>query len=310
MNILLTGVTSATGCAIACALQRHGHAVIGTHQRKLSDYPPWQQPRLLQLRTAGVTLTPLDLAIPDALATMVRKTGTTICIHHAGHTAANSAAQYDRAQGDALHIAPLPALYAALESIPSAGVVLTGTAAEYGVGTVPWNESADCTPHLPYGQSKLAATQLAAQLAERHGVPTRVARLFMPYGPGMNPTTLVAQALRSLATRTPLALSSCRSIRDFVHIADIATAYTHLVDDCTRAARFDIFNIASGIGTTVRNFLEQLAATHNVAPCWQFDQRPERPDDPPIVVGDARKAHKYLPWAARPLQSGLQDLLS
>lgn len=313
MRILLTGVTSATGVAIATACRAAGHDVIALHTRAAHDYASWERARLEQAHHAGVICIQHALRTDDdALTELVATHAIDTIIHHAGHTARNSAVDYDIVSGDRIHSGPLNAMFRALAAhSTSARVIITGTAAEYGVGTEPWRESDPCHPVLPYGVSKLSATQCAAQLALRFHIPTRVVRLFMPVGPQMNPDTLISLAANAWRTDTPLALSSCRAVRDFVGIADIAAGYAKILRELDETTtRWRIINLCSGVALSVREFLARWSTTLDRPAPWQFDVHPERPDDPPIVVGDPTLARTLLQWAPAPVDSLFPTLLA
>ncbi len=56
MRFLLTGSSSFTGSWFATILARDGHAVTGTLQGRIADYPPLTAARIGMMRDAGVAL--------------------------------------------------------------------------------------------------------------------------------------------------------------------------------------------------------------------------------------------------------------
>jgi nucleoside-diphosphate-sugar epimerase len=64
-------------------------------------------------------------------------------------------------------------------------VVHCSTVAAMGICTeVPADETTACNPHHPYGQSKLKAEQVVRDLVSSEGLPARIIRFSMVYGPG------------------------------------------------------------------------------------------------------------------------------
>lgn len=64
-------------------------------------------------------------------------------------------------------------------------VVHCSTVAAMGIcREVPADEMTECNPHHPYGQSKLKAEQTVQHLVSSGGLPARIIRFSMVYGPG------------------------------------------------------------------------------------------------------------------------------
>ena len=64
-------------------------------------------------------------------------------------------------------------------------VLHCSTVAAMGICTdVPANEKSKCTPHHPYGRSKLRAEQAVLQMVSDEGLPAVIIRFSMVYGPG------------------------------------------------------------------------------------------------------------------------------
>ena len=72
------------------------------------------------------------------------------------------------------------------EAAPGAGLVLLGSAAQYGVPETltPWKESDPCAPLDPYGLSKQAAETAAFAAARRLGFGVTALRIFNVVGAG------------------------------------------------------------------------------------------------------------------------------
>ncbi|MFC1579330.1 NAD-dependent epimerase/dehydratase family protein [Thermodesulfobacteriota bacterium] len=64
-------------------------------------------------------------------------------------------------------------------------IVHCSTVAAMGIcNEIPANERTTCNPHHPYGQSKLKAEQAVLHLVSSEGLPARIIRFSMVFGPG------------------------------------------------------------------------------------------------------------------------------
>jgi UDP-glucose 4-epimerase len=142
------------------------------------------------------------------------------------------------------------------------------------------------------------------QLAERYGVPTRIARVFLPFGPLDAPGKLLPSVRRALTQDQPVALSACEQSRDFLWAGDLSPAYAALARDLDRGGA-RIVNVCSGAPMRVRDMLEQLAdRLGKPRHLLQFGARPLRPSEPLISVGDNQRL-RDLGWTPTPIAQAL-----
>jgi nucleoside-diphosphate-sugar epimerase len=148
---------------------------------------------------------------------------------------------------------------------PSAGLILIGSAAQYGAspGRVPWRETDRCEPATPYGVAKQAAEQSAFAVADRLGLKVLSLRLFNVVDPAGLGGDVVSIFLRDLAkaratgTRPwSVRIGPLGAVRDFVSLDDAASAVE-------RAAERDVWgetiNVCTGVGRTARSLIAELA---------------------------------------------------
>jgi len=307
--VVVTGVSSFVGFHLANHFAMRGERVIATLGRPRNQYQGVAARRLASIAPM-VELYPLDLRQADAIPRFVDSHAPSLWIHHAGYAENYASPDYDLDRAQAVNVTPLSPLYRALGG-GTCGIIITGSSAEYESAESGSREDDPCNPDLPYGLSKLMQTLRARQLAERHGVPTRVARLFIPFGTLDNPQKLVPQAVEKLRSRQPIALSPCEQKRDFIGIGDVCTAYEKLAFDLPRA-KFDIFNIASGNGIRLRDFLcniaDRLGASRSLL---RFGEIAMRPGEPAVSYADIRKAQRLLGWTPAELDIAIdRDLLT
>jgi UDP-glucose 4-epimerase len=173
----------------------------------------------------------------------------------------------------------------------------------------------------PYQISKVAGEFYSVYYHRQHGLPTVRARFQNVYGPGevlgagrwrgtpatvwRNVTpTFVYRALKGL----PLELDNGGiASRDFVYVEDVARG---LVACAEHGEPGDVYNLASGLETTIRQLAEvvvELSGSQS-----SIDSAPPRPWDHSILrFGSPDKARQELGFeASTPLEDGLRQTIA
>jgi UDP-glucose 4-epimerase len=170
----------------------------------------------------------------------------------------------------------------------------------------------------PYQISKVVGEMYGNFFHARHGLPVVSARFQNVYGPGeilgagrwrgtaatvwRNVTpTFIYRAIKGM----PLILENeGRSSRDFIYVDDIVRG---LILCATRGQAGDVYNLASGVETTIRELAETINACLDarapleLAPRRGWDQSGNR-------LGSTTKAETELGFRARtPLSTGIQS---
>jgi len=308
-TVVLTGVTSFVGLHLALDHVRRGNRVIAVTSKARSAYDGIRARRLNAI-AGHVEFVAADLTDRAAVLALVQRTQPTLWLHHAGFADAYASLDYDLAKGFAVNVAPLSHLYEALAG-GACGVVVTGSSAEYSASDEANDEGEVCWPDSPYGIAKLAETLRARQLAERHHVPTRVARLYIPFGPLDHPDKLLAQVIAGLREGRPIDLSPCNQKRDFLGVADLCAGYRALDQDLARDI-FDVFNICSGRAVELREFLLSIAVRMKADPALLgFGKRAMRQGEAAVSFGSNAKAKRLLSWTPTDLATAIdRDLLA
>ncbi|MBN8964203.1 MAG: UDP-glucose 4-epimerase GalE, partial [Rhizobiales bacterium] len=152
--------------------------------------------------------------------------------------------------------------------------VLSSTANLFGgVETMPIAEDAPISPGSPYGESKLMIERALHWATEVHGMATAALRYFNAAGadpagrlgedhdPETHLIPLVIGA--ALGRRPPLTVfgtdyptpdGTC--IRDYIHVADLATAHLAVLDRLDAGAQ--AFNLGNGAGASVREVIRAV----------------------------------------------------
>ncbi|CAN5446833.1 NAD-dependent epimerase/dehydratase family protein [soil metagenome] len=304
MRVVITGVTSFVGYHLAAGFLAAGHEVTGVLSgRRMEEGIVGE--RIGRLREQGIPLEKLDLLDAEAIGRCAETIGPEVWIQHAGYTKNYASFDYDLRTGFAVNVLPLTGIFTAMSKLGGA-VIVTGTVSEYSDADVPHEEEVPCVPKMPYGLAKLAGTLLAKQLAEQYGVPTRVARLFLPFGPLDAPEKLLAVEAASLAAGQPVRLSPCLQRRDFLYVDDVVSLYLALLRDLPRS-HFEIYNVCAGEAPELREVLLEMAEVLGADPALcEFGAIPLRAGEPKLVAGSNAKARKYLEWKPMGWREGVR----
>ena len=168
----------------------------------------------------------------------------------------------------------------------------------------------------PYQISKVVGEFYSVYYHRRHGLPTVRARFQNVYGPGEilgagewrgTPATVWRNVVPTFVYRAlkgmPLVLDDGGvASRDFVYVADVVRG---LIACAERGEPGDVYNLASGVETTIRRLAELvLELTGSDAP---LELGPRRPWDHSVLrLGSTVKARERLGFEAEvPLEKGL-----
>ncbi|MGH7047637.1 MAG: NAD-dependent epimerase/dehydratase family protein [Stellaceae bacterium] len=179
-------------------------------------------------------------------------------------------------------------------------VVYASSAAVYGDCRGTASETGGSAPLSAYGADKLACELHARAAGIAHGVPTTGLRFFNVYGPRQNPYSpysgVIAIFIERLRRGMPIEIfGDGQQVRDFTFIADgIAALRRALAAASTRAP---VFNVCTGVGTTVCRLANTIAALCGTEPL--VSHRPQRCGDVPISIGDPWHAADGLGFRAR-----------
>jgi UDP-glucose 4-epimerase len=200
-----------------------------------------------------------------------------------------------------------------LASMNDAGVknlVYSSSAAVYGTPeSNPISEDFPLNPESPYGETKVVGEWLARGMGIAFGFSWVALRYFNVAGAGSDAlgdrsvNNLVPMVFRALSLGErpkvfgddyPTPDGSC--IRDYIHVADLASAHVAAAARCELGGRAESFNVGRGQGASV---LEVMSVISEVI---GSDINPEivgrRAGDPPASFAATEKIERELGWKA------------
>ena len=134
-------------------------------------------------------------------------------------------------------------------------------------------------PLLPYAMSKYMNEILALNLGKLYSIPTVALRYSLTYGPRQslfNPYTGICSifSTRILNDKPPVIYEDGLQTRDFVFVEDVARANLLVAEK--EEANFQVFNVGTGLATTVMEFVAILGRVYqrNANPELRGEFRP------------------------------------
>jgi len=202
-----------------------------------------------------------------------------------------------------------------LEAARHAGVekiAYASSAAVYGNPVeMPVNEEHQTAPLSPYGASKLTAERYVLLYNSLYKMKNTALRLFNVYGKGQSAHSPYSGVITKFSDalsqgRQPIIYGNGKQTRDFVHIDDVANAFSLALDS---SGNSEALNIGSGKETSVIELLKTMCAISGKPFDPQF--LPSREGEIERSVADYSEAREKLGYYPKmDLEQGLKELLA
>lgn len=176
-----------------------------------------------------------------------------------------------------------------------------------------FTEDSPIGPSSPYALSKVAEEQLALHAAAQDGLDVVIARPFNHIGPGQSarfaPPNFAKQIAAIEAGAPPrMAIGNLETRRDFTDVRDVVNAYVAMM---ARGSAGRVYNVCSGVATSIRDILDDLLSMSRVAVTLEPDASRLRPNDVPSMAGSAARLTADTGWTpAISLHQTLADTLN
>ncbi len=263
-----------------------------------------------------------DIRDQDAVKAAYARHRPAVAIHFAalayvGESVSNPEKYYQNNVSGSLNI---------IEAARQAGnvpLIFSSSCATYGhPAALPISEDTVQKPISPYGRSKLMVEQILADYEHAYGFPSVCLRYFNACGSDLEgelgewhrkETHIIPRAILSALHRiddftiygddhdTP----DGSQIRDFVHVADLASAHVRAAGYLMETGKTACFNIGSGRGVSVFEMIAALSQITGLSVPKTIGKR--RRGDPPVLVANPAKARAELNFQAH--YSGLETIL-
>ena len=159
----------------------------------------------------------------------------------------------------------------------------------------------------PYGRSKVAAETTGLAASQHAEIPFVSLRLFNIFGPREAAHRLIPHIVTRIAAGATAELTSGEQIRDFVFVDDAVAALVSCAEH--ELAESAAFNVATGIGTSVKTIAEMVAEHLGADPAMlKFSELEPRIGEATHVIGDSSALSMRTGWSAQvPVSDGVRD---
>ncbi|MCL4464634.1 MAG: NAD-dependent epimerase/dehydratase family protein [Chloroflexi bacterium] len=297
MKVLVTGGAGFIGSHVAEAYAAAGHEVVvvdNLSTGKAENLPP------------HIRLHPVDIRSPQ-LAEVFAAERPEVVNHHAAQISVNFSLREPRFDAEVNVLGSLNVIDCCLRhDVRKLVYISTGGAAVGEPRYLPVDEQHPVDPLSPYGCSKHTVEHYLYLFRKSAGLDYTVLRYPNVYGPRQDPhgeAGVVAIFSGLMLRGQPVRINGTgEQERDFIHVADLARANLLAVS----AAAGEMYNVGTGVGTSVNEIFRVLAA------CTGYAQDPVHgpalPGEVFKIYLDSSKAERELGWRATvSLEEGLAE---
>ena len=191
-------------------------------------------------------------------------------------------------------------------------ILLLGSATIYRPADTPLSEDAPVAPASPYAVSKFAQEQLGLRALKEDGVDVVLTRPFNHTGPRQKVGFFAPDMARQIVAiergaNPVIHVGNLDAQRELTDVRDIVRGYALLME---RGTPGTVYNVASGVGRSMRAVLDGLVQRARVPMTVVPDPARLRPHDIPSLVGNPARLREATGWApAIPFDRTLDDLL-
>ena len=292
MRVFVTGASGFIGSSVTRDLLDAGHSVLAL---ALPADDLW---RLRDIER-DVPVVRGALADPAILRNAIGGWAPEVCIHLAWYA---EPGKYLDSPANVEALSSSLALLRVLSEIGCRRMVAAGTCAEYDTDRGYLREDDPARPLTLYAAAKLSCGLLGSLMAQACGMRFAWARIFYPYGPYEDQRRVIPGIIRSLLSGQPFPATAGDQVRDYVHVADVASAFRLLAEKEASG----VFNIASGVPVTMKQVLGTVGNLLGCPELVGFGALPYRDWEPMFVCGDSQRL-RALGWLPR---YGLDEGLS
>ncbi|MBP7845929.1 MAG: NAD-dependent epimerase/dehydratase family protein [Candidatus Pacebacteria bacterium] len=185
-------------------------------------------------------------------------------------------------------------------------IVFSSSAAVYGESDTAVAENFNLNPKSPYAENKLAGENILKDSGGRH----IILRYFNVYGPGQSSEyagVITFFILNALSNKDLIIFGNGEQVRDFIFVEDVTRA--NILAMNYENKEFEIFNISSGIKTSIKELAEMIIKLTKSSSKIVF--KDARKGDIFFSQGSSKKAKDVLGWEASiSLEEGLSKTIA
>ena len=194
-------------------------------------------------------------------------------------------------------------------------LIYSSTAAVYGIPEkMPVDESAPLNPINPYGMSKVMVEKVLADMVSASNFKYIALRYFNVAG--ADPDNQIGQAYKESTHLITRALKTAKGefeklliygtdyptpdgtcVRDYIHVADLATAHVDALNYLESTGTAGSMNCGYGHGFSVREVVDTAKKVTGVD--FAIEETGRRAGDPPALTADSTRLRRSTGWTPR-----------
>ncbi len=183
-------------------------------------------------------------------------------------------------------------------------VVMAGTYAEYGYHNETLKETMPAEPINIYSKCKDYVHQIAETYCQNNDVSFGWGRIFSAFGKESDPRRLTADVVNHLKNGEVVTIRSGSLIRDYIYTKDIAAAFVAFLNSDVSG----VVNICSGKGTTIHDYVMQIAQIMGKENLVEFKEQPSPQQT--RVVGDSTRLNTEVGFTPKyTIEEALKEIL-
>jgi len=268
-KVLITGSTGQVGTRLTKSLSRAGFDVVGVGTREISGDTN-DSNRYIKF----------DLLTQD-LDSLIKQTRPELLIHLAWETQPRT---FWASPKNLLWLDSSKKLVESFNKWGGERIVVAGTGAEYDwESQAPFDELGPELPNSLYGQTKLALLNTLRS----QSTPFLWTRTFFQFGGKETPGRLIPSLIDTLQAGQEFSIQKPDDIRDLIYVDDAVQIMISLIV----ADAEGVFNVASGVGITMRELGNKIASILQRQDLLHFQEQGGKPS---IVQASMTKLEKFL----------------
>lgn len=313
MRVLLTGGTGYIGSHVAVKLIESRHEVVIIDN--LSNSKISVLDRIKKITGIKPVFDNIDMCDESLLLGFIQSHSFDSVIHLAGYKAVAESVS-DPHKYYANNIMSALNLCKAMKMGAVTNIVFSSSATVYGHNpNVPYYENYPISTLNPYGRTKAFIEEILKDVvASNDSLNVTTLRYFNPVGahptgllgedPNGTPNNLmpiIGRVAKGIITKLQVFGNDYSTldgtcVRDYIHIMDLADAHVKALEKMSTSNGFDVYNVGTGIGTSVLNLIHTFEKVNNIK--IEYEVVGRRPGDVAVCYANANKAMMMLGWKA------------
>lgn len=290
MRVFVTGVTGFVGRAFCQAAQARGHELLGLTRTPNVPAPDGCRP--VYGSVENVPWKEIETFAPDAVL-------------HLAWIATPGV--YLQSPDNTVFLAQSQTMLRGLMDRGVKHIAGVGTCIEYAPSVEPASEQHSAlAPAFPYSRAKVDLMNWLRSVCNQSAIAWTWFRIFYPYGAGEHPSRLPSHLVLRLRQGQEVVLSTPHSVKDFIHISDLAKALWQGLE----ARITGPVNLGSGQGSSIGHLAQTIAGLMEIDPALIRTADSPGVDPAPFMVANISKIRTTGWEPSMSLTSGLQKLIA